>query len=786
MPRAPLDSELQRARRRAILDPGTEASGLRIEVRGTVQGVGFRPWVYRVAHEVGVGGRVRNHARGVTVEAFGGPAALAALVARLREPPAPAHVRELTTAPIPAEAVADFVIERSEPGGARALSIPPDLATCVDCAREISDPDDRRYHYPFTNCTACGPRFTIATGVPYDRAATTMAPFAMCPACQREYDDVGDRRFHAQPNACPVCGPRLTLLEPDGQPVTTGEPLAIAASRLAAGAIVAIKGLGGFHLACDARRGDVVTLLRARKHRDHKPFAVMVSGLAAARALADIDADEAALLTAAERPIVLVHRRAGVTRGVALEVAPDTDWLGLMLPYTPLHHLLMAAVDRPLVMTSGNRADAPICAELDDALARLGGIADAFLVHDRDIATRCDDSVARVIAGKPTLLRRSRGWVPRPVTLARPVTQPVLAVGGQLKNTFCLAAGDCAYLGPHIGDLDNLAAQDFLTDAVARMQALLRITPTVIAYDAMPDGPSALWAERQVVPRRIAVQHHHAHVVSAMAEHGLEAPVIGVAFDGTGWGPDGTAWGGEILLADARRYRRLATLRPIALAGGDAAIHAPWRIALALCEDAFDGALPELVCHRFARIPPGEVAVVRQLLHARVNAPLARGLGRYFDGIAALVLRRPRAHYEAELAMAWTAVADPRERGRYPWAIDRAAAVPELDLRPMVRAVVADLAHGAPTATIAARFHETIVAATAAVVAEAAARLGGPTVVLTGGALANPRLAEGLVAGLAGLDVRRHGEVPPGDGGLALGQAVIADAQVRAGGVACA
>ena len=764
----------------------SDSSGLRIEVRGTVQGVGFRPWVHRVAHEIGVGGRVRNHARGVTIEAFGGPAALEALLARLHEPPPPAQVRELTCADIPDEDVADFVIEHSAVGGARALSIPPDLATCPDCAREIADPSDRRYQYAFTNCTACGPRFTIATGVPYDRAATTMAGFTMCPACQREYDDPADRRFHAQPNACPECGPRLRLLEPSGEPIAVGAPLVLAAARLRAGAIVAVEGLGGFHLACDARRPDVVARLRLRKHRDHKPFAVMVAGLASARALAHVDSDEAALLTARERPIVLVRRRADAAHPVAADVAPDTDLLGVMLPYTPLHHLLLAEVDRPLVMTSGNLADEPICASVDEAIARLGDIADALLVHDRPIATRCDDSVARVIGGTPTLLRRSRGWVPRAVPLARPVRRPVLAIGGQLKVACCLAAGDSAYLGPHVGDLDGLAAHDFLTETVARMRTLLAIEPEVLAYDAMPGGPSATWAERQPIATKIAVQHHHAHVASAMAEHGLAGPVIGVAFDGTGWGPDGTAWGGEVLLAELRGYRRLATFRPVALAGGDAAIREPWRIALALCKDAFGDALPAVLERRLAKIPPHEREVVARMIDAGVHTARARGVGRYFDGIAALVLRRPRARYEAELAMAWTCCADPRERRPYPWAIDRGAAVPELDLRPMVRAVVADLDAGVAPAVIAARFHETVIVATAAIVAEAAARLGGPPVVLTGGAFANPRLAEGLAAALAGLDVRRHGEIPPGDGGLALGQAMIADALTREGALACA
>jgi hydrogenase maturation protein HypF len=435
------------------------SAGLRIEIRGTVQGVGFRPWVYRIAHEIGVGGRVHNHALGVTIEAFGEPTELDVLVARLREPPAPARVVKLATESIAPEVTDDFVIIHSVEGGTRTLSIPPDLATCPDCEREIADPDDRRYRYPFTNCTACGPRFTIATGVPYDRPATTMAPFVMCPACQREYDAPFDRRFHAQPNACAVCGPRLALWSPTGETIASEDPIRDLATLLANGAIAAIKGLGGFHLACDAARAETITTLRHRKHREQKPFAVMVRDLASAEQFATLTAAERALLSSPERPIVLVKRRAGAL--LADEIAPGTQLVGIMLPYTPLHHLLLREIDRPLVMTSANPSDEPICADNDEAVRRLGSIADVLLVHDREIATRCDDSVARVIANRPTLMRRSRGYVPRPITLARPVERAVLAVGAQLKNTFCVATGDNAYLGPHVGDLDNTAAFAF-------------------------------------------------------------------------------------------------------------------------------------------------------------------------------------------------------------------------------------------------------------------------------------------------------------------------------------
>jgi hydrogenase maturation protein HypF len=752
--------------------------GLRIEIRGTVQGVGFRPWVYRIAHELGVAGRVHNHARGVTVEAFGGDTVLDAFVARLRDPPPPARVRDLTAAAIPAEPGDDFVIVHSAEGGPRALSIPPDLATCPDCEREIRDPGDRRSGYAFTNCTACGPRFTIATGVPYDRPATTMAPFAMCPACRREYDDPRDRRFHAQPNACPVCGPELALWSSAGEPIA-GDPIAGAAARIARGEIVAVKGLGGFHLACDATRDATLAILRARKQRDEKPFAVMVADLAAARAIAVLSAEETALLASPERPIVLVARRPGAPGVPALSlaplVAPDTELVGLMLPYTPLHHLLLAAVGRPLVMTSANRSDEPICADNAEAVARLGSIADALLVHDRAIATRCDDSVARVIAGVPTLLRRSRGYVPRPVALARPVARTVLGVGAQLKNTFCIADGDSAYLGPHIGDLENLAALDAFEAAVARMEEILRVRPEVIAHDLHPGYASTQYARTRSAVRHVAVQHHHAHVASAMAEHGLPGPVLGVAYDGTGWGTDGTAWGGELLLAHYERFDRLATFRPIALAGGDLAIRETWRIALALVDDAFGDAAPIDRLPVFAGVPRRAIAVARGMIRGAINTPMARGIGRLFDGIGALGLERPAATYEGQIAVAWNVAAAPGDHGAYPFAVDDG----EIDVRPLVRAAVGELIAGVAPGLVSARFHDTLIAATIDRVRAAVAAHGRLPIVLTGGAFQNPRLADGVRTGLADLDVYMHGEVPPGDGGIALGQALVADAIAR-------
>jgi hydrogenase maturation protein HypF len=739
-----------------------------------VQGVGFRPWVYRLARDAGVSGRVRNDAQGVTIEAFGPRPSLDRFVEGLsRTAPPAARIRDLRSCPIPAEGLGGFVIVDSGAEGDRRVSIPPDLAACPDCLSEVRDPGDRRHRYPFTNCTSCGPRFTIARDVPYDRAATTMAHFRMCRRCQDEYDDVSDRRFHAQPNACPDCGPRLRALGPDGRALAPSDPLGSAVRTLRAGLIIALKGIGGFHLACDATSSPAVVRLRQRKRRDEKPFAVMVPDLAAALRVADLGPEEERLLCSVERPIVLAGRRRD--SGLAPEVAPGNPLVGLLLPYSPLHHLLLAEVGRPLVMTSGNLSEEPIAYRDDEALARLSAIADLFLVHDREIAARCDDSVARVIAGSPVVLRRSRGYVPRAVPVARPFPRPVLAVGGHLKNTFCIGVGDAAYLGPHIGDLDNLETLGAFEEAVARMERFLDVRPEVVAHDLHPDYATTAYALARPGIAKVGVQHHHAHVASAMAEHRLAGPVLGVAYDGTGYGPDGTSWGGEVLMVRDGTFERLATLRPVRLAGGDAAIRHVWRIALALLEDACGGDPPATAFPLFRGLPAGQVEVVRRMLARGVQAPLAHGVGRYFDGLGALVLGRAVSRHEGQVALEWNLVADPLETGRYPYRIDRGARPWVLDLRPLVRAAVADLRAGLAAPTLSARFHNALAAATAELVRGAAEHTGRLPVVLSGGCFQNALLAERVRAALLpDFAVHLHRDVPPGDGGLALGQAVVA------------
>lgn len=755
---------------------GAAAEGKRIRIRGTVQGVGFRPWVYRIAIASGVRGRVRNDSSGVTIDAFGDERALDDFEHALHlSPPPAARIAEFNTIDIPDEPVPGFVIEHSAPTPERRVSIPPDLATCDDCVRDILDPSNRRYRYAFTNCTNCGPRFTIATDAPYDRAVTTMAPFEMCAPCRQEYEDVLDRRFHAQPTACPVCGPQLRVvrLEPDTARRTSIDPIDEAAHALADGLIVAVKGIGGFHLACDATSESAVRRLRARKHRDEKPLAVMVRTIEAAESLAHLSLFHRELLQSVERPIVLAERRAG--SALAPSIAPRNRQIGLMLPYSPLHHLLLADVQRPLVMTSGNLSDEPIAFTNDDAVKRLGGIADIILVHDRAIHTRCDDSVAAVVAGAPLLMRRSRGYVPRAVRLPQRVAGPVLATGALLKNTFCLASADQAFLGPHIGDLENLETFDSYTEAIERFQRFVDIRPELVACDMHPDYMSTQYAASRSEPV-IQVQHHHAHVVAVMAEHGVTGPAIGLAYDGTGFGTDGTSWGGEVLLATPSRFERLATFRALALAGGDRAVREPWRVAVALLLDAFDGVLPP-TCDRLMRsVTESERHALAHLITHDVQVSRARGVGRYFDGFGALFLDRRRSAYEGQVALEWNQVALVGVRRSYPFDLDDRRDPLEIDLRPATRAAVHDALDGVDVGEIAAAFHNTLAAATAAVVARASARVGRLPVVASGGCFQNARLAESVRTALGGFDVRLHSQVPPGDGGIALGQAVVADA----------
>ncbi len=750
---------------------------VRVRVEGVVQGVGFRPYVYGLATTLGLGGFVGNDARGVIAEVEGDPAAVDMFVARLpAEAPAMAVIDTVSARPVTASGHTTFEIVASDAVGARDVPVSPDVATCDDCLAELHDPSDRRFRYPFINCTNCGPRYTIVRDVPYDRRATTMAGFAMCDDCAREYHDPSDRRFHAQPVCCPACGPRLTLLSADGSDVG-GDPVVETARLLRDGLIVAVKGLGGYHLAVDATDAGAVTRLRSRKHREERPLAVMVADLEAAVSLCEVGAHEQALLTWPTAPIVLLPRRQNTA--LAEPVAPRNRSLGVMLPYTPVHHLLAAAFGGPFVLTSGNVSDEPIAYSDDDARSRLGAIADAFLTHDRPIHMRVDDSVIRVIGDRPLLVRRSRGYAPQPVMTAVPFPRHVLAVGAELKNTVCVAKGRRAYLSQHIGDLENYETFASFTGAIEHLTRLFDVTPAVVAHDLHPDYLSTKYAVELHGVDLVGVQHHHAHIASCLADNSEAGPVIGVAFDGTGFGEDGTIWGGEILVADLATYRRVGHIATVPLPGGAAAIREPWRMAASHLDAAYGDAVPDglavVARHR------DRWDAVRSVASAGVNSPPTSSAGRLFDAVAALVGVRDEVSYEGQAAVELEQVADPDEAGGYRAAL--------LDGDPftiagadLVRAVVEDLQRGTPRPAIAARFHRGVVAAIAAGCGRVRAATGVDVVALSGGVFQNVLLVRWTVARLQadGFRVLTHVRVPPNDGGISFGQAAVAAARDRA------
>jgi len=751
----------------------SETQRKRISIEGIVQGVGFRPFVYQAARRWGVSGWVRNDSRGVTVEAEGPLHRLAGFLWSLRDDVPPlAKVSRFEMIDLPVSGEAGFRIRESEAAAAKTAQIAPDSFVCPDCLAELFDPADRRFRYPFINCTNCGPRYSIVTAIPYDRRYTTMADFPMCAACRAEYEDPASRRFHAQPNACPECGPQLTLLDSEGRHTAAEDPVAATIELLRQGRIVAVKGIGGYHLAVDATNHAAVRELRRRKNRDEKPFALMAYSSAEALKFAEADESEVRLLGGVERPIVLLRQKPGHTLSPA--VAPHNRFFGVMLPYTPLHYLLLKDTFPALVMTSGNRADEPIAFQDDEAVARLAGIADAFLIHNRRIETRTDDSIARVMAGKALLLRRSRGYVPRGVFLPRP--QPsVLAVGAELKNTVCLTQDDRAFLSQHVGDLQNAEACASFEQAIDHLQQILELQPQVVAHDLHPDYHSTRFAEGLVGVRQVAVQHHHAHLASCLAEHGTEGEAIGVIFDGLGYGADGRIWGGEFLVGDCRGYRRVGHFAYVPMPGGDAATLEPWRMALSYLQHAYGTDLPNLPV--VAAIPEPERRLLLQMLEKRVNSPLTSSCGRLFDAVAALCGLRERVSYEGQAALELEmAIEGEEEAGYYPYDIEHAAEGYVFQPATTIRAIVDDLQGGTSVATVSARFHNTLACLVAETCLLVRADTGLARVVLSGGVFQNRILTEQCVALLrrGGFEVLTHSLVPPNDGGLALGQAVIA------------
>ncbi|MFG3089404.1 carbamoyltransferase HypF [Streptomyces antibioticus] len=758
----------------------------RIVVRGVVQGVGFRPYLYGLATELALVGHVTNTPEGVVAEVEGAAGAVTRFCDRIAvQAPPLARVESVHHEEVPATGGDAFTILASRTEGPARTLVSPDTATCADCLAELADPTDRRHRHPFVNCTHCGPRFTIVTGLPYDRAHTTMAGFPMCADCAREYADPADRRFHAQPVACPHCGPRLRLVGADGGE-TSGDAVAHARALLARGAILAVKGLGGYHLACDAANGAAVGLLRRRKARGDKPFAVMARSVDDIHGLVRTGPEERRLLEDAARPIVLLRRRPGAAAGGAYAeaVAPGSPDLGVMLPYTPLHHLLLGLPGDPegprlLVMTSGNVSGEPIVTDDTEALERLAHLADAWLTHDRAIHVPCDDSVVRVCDGEPLVLRRSRGYAPLPLTLPLPVG-PALAVGGDLKNAFCLGAGDRAWLSAHIGDMDDLGTQRAFAHAVGQLESITGVRPERLAADRHPGYRSARWADRNAAGRPVVrVQHHHAHVAAAMAEHGLDGsrPVIGVAFDGTGHGDDGAVWGGEFLLADYDGYTRFAALADVPLPGGDAAVRRPYRMALSHLRAAGLARAADLPCT--AACPADELRVLEKQLERNLNCVPTSSMGRLFDAVSSLAGVCHRSGYEAQAAVELEGAALRAPAGdtvAYMFALRPGRDTVRADPAPVLAAIVDDLRAGAGPELVAARFHRAVAGLVHRICVRARERHGLDTVALTGGVFANTLLSSACSAALRadGFTVLRHHRVPPGDGGLALGQLMVA------------
>jgi hydrogenase maturation protein HypF len=753
-----------------------------VTVRGLVQGVGFRPFVYRLAARHGLVGWVRNQSGEVAIAAEGDPAALRAFVDALRdEAPPLARIAAVETAPGRVTHGAAFTIIESEVQPARRQPIAPDVALCPECEAELADPRNRRHRYPFITCTTCGPRFTVIEAMPYDRARTSMRAFTQCAACLAEYTDPTDRRYHSETNSCGACGPGLWLVEPGrpGERVAGEQALRAAADRLLAGDIVALRGLGGFHLAVDATNDAAVRRLRERKSREAKPLAVMVRTVADASRLGSVGAEEERLLRSRERPIVLLDRRPDAS--LAAAVAPGLTSVGVMTAYTPLHHLLLALVDRPLVMTSGNASDEPIATGNDEALACLGTIADAFLLHDREITARYDDSVVRLIDGAPIFLRRARGYAPLPLALPVPSPVPFVAVGPHLKNTFALVQGSEAWVSQHIGDLDNLETLEHFRTALDAYSRLFHIEPELAVRDRHPGYLSSRVAAELGLPRVLDVQHHVAHVAAVLAEHGRSGPAIGVAFDGTGYGDDGHVWGAEVFVASLTAAERVAQLRYAPLPGGDLAARTPWRVALgyralgAAALPAFDAA--------FTGVAPDERAIAERQISRQINAPLASSMGRLFDAAAAVLGVRRSTHYEGQAPMELEALAGRAPAEPLPFPItEEAGGYLVMEPLPLLMALDERRRAGDSVATLAARFHESVAATAAAVVRRVAERTGVVTVALGGGVFQNARLLSSLGRRLEadGLEVLRPRHLSPNDGAISFGQAAIAAALLQA------
>ncbi len=754
-------------------------AGSRVEIRGIVQGVGFRPFVYQLALQYRLKGRVANTSSGVSIHVEGKPGQIEQFIRDLQTKAPPlAQITDISNHSVSVSGFRDFTISLSESGAFRSTLVSPDIAVCEDCRAELLDPADRRYRYPFINCTNCGPRYTIIEDIPYDRANTSMKLFTMCASCQAEYDDPANRRFHAQPNACPLCGPRVRLFDRQKTELPSADPVKKTRELLKNGYIVAIKGLGGFHLAVDAENQEAVARLRSRKHRAEKPFALMSPDSEAVGRYARLNPEETALLTSPQRPVVLLKKHS--RHAIAAAVSPENPYFGVMLPYTPLHYLLMEDFTA-LVMTSANLSEEPIAIANAEAFDRLAGIADFFLVHNRDIKLRSDDSILRRVAGGTQLIRRSRGFVPAPVFI-RQQLPPVLACGAELKNTICLARDKQAFLSQHIGDLENNQAFEFFKQTILHMQRLLDIEPAIIAHDMHPRYLSTQYAMEQADKTLVPVQHHHAHIVSCMAENGLDGDVIGLAFDGTGYGPDGGIWGGEVLIASHANFIRPAHLAYVPMPGGEAVIREPWRMGLSYLIAAFGDEVENLDIPLIEVMETGKVRIIRDMIAKGINAPLTSSLGRLFDGVAAISGVRRHTSFEGQAAMALEAIAADhtnylKASRLYDYEL-LSREVCEISVASIITGIVRDLQDGASASDISTRFHLTLLQLFSELCDLIRYETGLNRVVLSGGAFQNAILLRGLMEGLQrkGFRVYTHRCLPPNDGGIALGQALAAAA----------
>jgi hydrogenase maturation protein HypF len=785
--------------RLAGISPGSQEAEpnerirLKVAVGGVVQGVGFRPFIYRLAHREQLAGFILNSPQGVSIEVEGElEAAQRFLASLVREAPAQSRIDTVAVNFLAPTGDGRFVIQESRHEAARSTLISPDLATCPDCLGELFDPGDRRHRYPFINCTNCGPRYTIIRDIPYDRDKTSMKVFEMCRDCRAEYEDPLDRRFHAEPNACWVCGPRMTLRGPSGEPVECEDPIAAARRHLSEGRIIAVKGLGGFHLAVDAANDAAVRLLRSRKQREEKPLAIMVRDLDAARVVADPGPEEERLLAGTARPIVLLRKKPGSP--VVQSVAPGNKHLGVMLPYTPVHHLLLDGSLVALVMTSGNLSEEPIALDMPDAVGRLGRVADVYLDHDRDIVSRCDDSVVRVVGGKAIFLRRSRGWAPLPLEID---TSPpsILACGAHLKNTIALTRRNQVFVSQHIGDLENLAAYEFFKASVDHIERIAEVTPSVVAHDLHPDYLSTRFAIGLRVKRKIGVQHHHAHIASCLGEAGIDGPVIGLALDGTGYGPDGTIWGGELLIATRAAFTRAGHLEQASIPGGDAAIRHVWRMALGHLHASYGDGVSRLPLEDLLGADRKQIDIVLTMLRRGVNSPVTSSCGRLFDAVSCLCGVRCEAKYEGQAALELEMALDDGVDCAYPVVLDRQGDRIVIGVRDLIRELANEVApeavrEGAGRWTspsrakgeISAKFHNWLVRSLAEAASVLRERHGIATVALSGGCFQNAALLGRLecALGKAGFRVITNHLVPANDGGVSFGQAVAAAAVLEA------